>query len=108
MINNELEVALSYQIAGAQLLRGDYYYDKKLKVFITKEYPKEDKCLVRVKLNNAYCTYHMSEEARPDRSSNAKAHSRWRIMTPMDRLKWHIVKYAYDCNAIGNIKFQVT
>ena len=112
-------VILSYELEGSLASRGSYDYKERTtsgsmlpedqRLFINK--PAENcKCSMRIHLNEAFVNFAISDESRPNRNSGGfkafKAYTFWRKWNDVQRLNYHVAKYATDMGAI-NYQFTV-
>jgi len=109
MINKYTKVTLSYFIAGAQLLRGDYIYRERTtkggvlpehqRLFI-KTPPVISKCKKIITFGEEFVIHAISSLGRPGIKEDFKTHTYWHKLKPMQRLEYHILKYVQDMDGI--------
>jgi hypothetical protein len=106
-------VVLTIVIDGALALPGSYEYREKTtsgnilaenqRLFIIRK-SKNCDCYKRVTLGESFVNYAISDDARPDKEGGFKAfkaHTYWKKMDDVQRLNYHVAKYASDMGAIN-------
>ena len=104
-------VILTYKLEGSIASPGSYDYRERTtsgsvlpesqRLFIVRE-PKNSDCYQRVHLCEAFVNWAISDDGRPGKKGgfkDFKAHTFWRRMGELQRLTYHVIKYAHDMGA---------
>ena len=98
-------VVLIFKILGSQLSYGKYEYRERTtsgnllsedrRLFVIEPRVLSD-CHKQVNFSERFVNHAISEEGRPHRNENFKAHTFWRRFTQEQKLGYHIAKYVGD------------
>ena len=75
------------------------------RLFIFKK-PTYSNCFRKTELSEAFVNHAISDHGRPAISDGYKAHTFWKKMTQLERLHFHIAKYASDFGS-SNYSFKI-
>lgn len=117
---NNIEVALTINIGGAQALRGSYDFEQtgiaieksedgvisKYPVgkLVIKQLPVQHECTINTTLRGSFCIWAVSDEARPKKDVSAR---HWQNLSKKNRLKFHIEKYVADLYGKVEFSYQI-